>query len=116
MYRMTTCVTAVVGRGVAVKTDEYANLLGGAKFEPKEANPMIGWRGGTYLTVGRCHSFIHSLLNRCGVAAASRYYDPRYRDGFALECEAVKRVREQFGLTNLQVMIPFCRTVAGTTL
>lgn len=69
------------------KTDEYANLLGGKKYEPEEANPMLGWRG------------------------ASRYYDPKYREGFALECEAVHVVREIFGLTNLQVMIPFCRTV-----
>jgi pyruvate,water dikinase len=69
------------------KTDEYANLLGGSGFEPTEANPMIGWRG------------------------ASRYYDPKYADGFAMECEAVKKVREEFGLDNLQVMIPFIRTV-----
>jgi pyruvate,water dikinase len=69
------------------KTNEYANLIGGTHFEPKEDNPMIGWRG------------------------ASRYYDERYRDAFALECAAVKRVRDLFGLTNLVVMIPFCRTV-----
>jgi len=69
------------------KTDEYANLLGGKTFEPLEDNPMIGWRG------------------------ASRYYDPAYRDAFALECSAVKVVREEFGLTNLHVMIPFVRTV-----
>ena len=68
------------------KTDEYAKLLGGAPFEPAEANPMLGWRG------------------------ASRYYHPGYRDGFALECRAVKRVREQIGLTNVVVMVPFCRT------
>lgn len=68
------------------KTNEYANLIGGREFEPHEENPMIGWRG------------------------ASRYYDPAFRDAFALECQAVKVVREQMGLTNLQVMIPFCRT------
>lgn len=69
------------------KSNEYANLLGGARFEPKEENPMIGFRG------------------------ASRYYDERYRDGFALECRAIRRVRESMGLTNLKVMVPFCRTV-----
>lgn len=68
------------------KTNEYAGLLGGAAFEPKEENPMIGWRG------------------------ASRYYDPRYRPGFALECRALARVREQFGFANVIVMVPFCRT------
>jgi pyruvate,water dikinase len=69
------------------KTNEYANLIGGKKFEPIEENPMIGFRG------------------------ASRYYDDRYRAGFALECAAVKKVRDEMGLTNLKVMIPFCRTV-----
>lgn len=69
------------------KTNEYAGLLGGKHFEPDEENPMLGWRG------------------------ASRYYDPDYRDGFALECAGVKMVREEFGLTNLDVMIPFCRTI-----
>ncbi len=68
------------------KTNEYANLLGGRQFEPKEENPMIGWRG------------------------ASRYYDEKYRDAFALECQALKRVREEMGLTNVIPMIPFCRT------
>ncbi|BAZ90888.1 phosphoenolpyruvate synthase [Cylindrospermopsis curvispora GIHE-G1] len=68
------------------KSNEYANLLGGRQFEPKEENPMIGWRG------------------------ASRYYDPRYREGFALECEAMKRVRDNMGLTNVILMVPFCRT------
>ena len=68
------------------KTNEYAHLLGGAAFEPTEENPMLGWRG------------------------ASRYYHPGYQDGFLLECAAVRRVRETFGLTNLQLMIPFCRT------
>lgn len=69
------------------KTNEYANLIGGKPYEPKEDNPMIGWRG------------------------ASRYYDPKYKDGFALECAAMKRVREEFGLKNLIIMIPFCRTL-----
>jgi pyruvate,water dikinase len=69
------------------KTNEYADLIGGAGFEPSEANPMLGFRG------------------------ASRYYNDRYRDGFALECRAVKRAREQIGLDNVIVMIPFCRTV-----
>ncbi len=69
------------------KTNEYATLLGGHQFEPKEDNPMIGWRG------------------------ASRYYSESYGPGFALECAAVKKVREEMGLTNLKVMIPFCRTV-----
>lgn len=68
------------------KTNEYANLLGGAQFEPEEENPMIGWRG------------------------ASRYYDPGFEAAFALECKAVKKVREEMGLHNLHVMIPFCRT------
>jgi pyruvate,water dikinase len=69
------------------KTNEYANLIGGRAFEPGEENPMIGFRG------------------------ASRYYHPRYRDGFALECRAVRTVRDEMGLVNLKVMIPFCRTV-----
>ena len=69
------------------KTNEYANLIGGAEYEPKEDNPMIGWRG------------------------ASRYYDKNYRQGFALECQAIKKVRDVMGLTNLKVMIPFCRTI-----
>ncbi|MFH1170997.1 MAG: phosphoenolpyruvate synthase [bacterium] len=69
------------------KTNEYANLIGGKEFEPHEGNPMIGWRG------------------------ASRYYDPKYREGFALECKAIRRVREKMGLTNLKIMVPFCRTV-----
>lgn len=68
------------------KTNEYAHLVGGQLFEPTEANPMIGWRG------------------------ASRYYHPDYREGFNLEVRAIKRVREEFGLTNLIVMVPFCRT------
>jgi pyruvate,water dikinase len=69
------------------KTNEYADLIGGKDFEPHEANPMLGFRG------------------------ASRYYDPRYREGFALECRAIKKVREEMGLTNLKIMIPFCRTL-----
>ncbi len=68
------------------KSNEYANLLGGRQFEPIEENPMIGWRG------------------------ASRYYDDRYKDGFALECKAMKRVRDEMGLTNVILMVPFCRT------
>ncbi|MEL1250988.1 phosphoenolpyruvate synthase [Aurantiacibacter gilvus] len=70
------------------KTNEYAHLLGGAVFEPSEQNPMIGFRG------------------------ASRYYDERYREGFALECRALKRVREEMGFDNVIVMVPFCRTPA----
>jgi pyruvate,water dikinase len=70
------------------KTNEYATLLGGAPFEPKEENPMLGWRG------------------------ASRYYHPGYRDGFALECRAIREVRERRGFTNVVVMVPFCRTPA----
>jgi pyruvate,water dikinase len=69
------------------KTNEYAGLLGGRSFEPEESNPMIGLRG------------------------ASRYYDERYREAFALECRAIRRVREDMGLTNVRVMIPFCRTL-----
>jgi pyruvate, water dikinase len=69
------------------KTNEYANLIGGRGFEPTEENPMIGFRG------------------------ASRYYDPRYQRGFALECRAVQKVRGKMGLKNLKLMIPFCRTV-----
>ncbi|MEJ2131667.1 MAG: phosphoenolpyruvate synthase, partial [Gammaproteobacteria bacterium] len=70
------------------KTNEYANLLGGSEFEPVEANPMLGFRG------------------------ASRYAHPAYEDGFALECAAMKRVREEMGLDNVKLMIPFCRRVA----
>ena len=76
----------VVIRMSDFKTNEYANLIGGKQFEPNEENPMLGWRG------------------------ASRYYDERYRDAYALECQALKRVREEMGLTNVIVMIPFCRT------
>ncbi len=76
----------VVLRMSDFKTNEYAELLGGRGFEPREENPMIGWRG------------------------ASRYYHPEYREGFGLECKAVKRAREEIGLDNIVVMIPFCRT------
>jgi len=69
------------------KTNEYETLLGGSIYEPKEENPMIGWRG------------------------ASRYYDPNFAQAFGLECSAVKKVREQMGLTNVVPMVPFCRTV-----
>ncbi len=69
------------------KSNEYANLIGGTLYEPTEDNPMIGWRG------------------------ASRYYSDKYRDAFGLECKALKRVRDDMGLTNVKIMIPFCRTV-----
>ena len=77
----------VIVRMSDFKSNEYANLLGGSYFEPQEENPMIGWRG------------------------ASRYYDDKYRAGFMLECKAMKKVREEMGLTNVKLMIPFCRTV-----
>jgi len=70
------------------KTNEYAHLIGGAAFEPREENPMLGFRG------------------------ASRYYSDRYREGFALECRALRKVREEIGLINVIVMVPFCRTPA----
>ena len=76
----------VVVRMSDFKTNEYAELLGGSAFEPKEENPMLGWRG------------------------ASRYYHPDYRDGFGLECRAIRRAREEIGLSNIVMMIPFCRT------
>jgi pyruvate,water dikinase len=76
----------VIVRMSDFKTNEYANLIGGKQFEPDEENPMLGFRG------------------------ASRYYSDRYRDGFALECRAIKRVRDEMGLSNVIVMIPFCRT------
>jgi pyruvate,water dikinase len=69
------------------KTNEYANLIGGTHFEPKEGNPMLGFRG------------------------ASRYYNLLYKEGFALECRAIKWVRETMGFTNIKVMVPFCRTI-----
>lgn len=77
----------VIVRMSDFKSNEYANLIGGHQFEPKEENPMIGWRG------------------------ASRYYKSGYKDGFALECKAMKRVREVLGLTNVKLMIPMCRTI-----
>ncbi|MDJ0775463.1 MAG: phosphoenolpyruvate synthase, partial [Mastigocoleus sp. MO_167.B18] len=76
----------VIVRMSDFKSNEYANLLGGRQFEPKEENPMLGWRG------------------------AARYYDEGYKEGFALECKAIKQVREKMGLTNVIPMIPFCRT------
>lgn len=77
----------VIVRMSDFKTNEYADLLGGKQFEPEEENPMIGFRG------------------------ASRYHDERYRAGFDLECKAMQKVREDMGLTNVKLMIPFCRTV-----
>ncbi|MGM0632657.1 MAG: phosphoenolpyruvate synthase, partial [Pseudomonadota bacterium] len=77
----------VIVRMSDFKTNEYADLIGGSGFEPEEENPMLGWRG------------------------ASRYYSEEYRDGFALECRAVRRAREEIGLTNIVIMIPFCRTI-----
>ncbi|HSA59608.1 MAG TPA: phosphoenolpyruvate synthase [bacterium] len=77
----------VILRSSDFKTNEYARLAGGREFEPAEENPMLGFRG------------------------ASRYYDVRYREGFALECAAIRRVRGEMGLANLKTMIPFCRTV-----
>ncbi|MBU4298256.1 MAG: phosphoenolpyruvate synthase [Desulfobulbaceae bacterium] len=68
------------------KSNEYANLVGGKLYEPEESNPMIGWRG------------------------ASRYYDPKYRPAFELECEALLKARNDMGLTNIKLMVPFCRT------
>jgi pyruvate,water dikinase len=76
----------VIIRTSDFKTNEYAHLIGGAAFEPKEENPMLGFRG------------------------ASRYYSPRYREGFALECRALKRLRDEMGFSNVIVMIPFCRS------
>jgi pyruvate,water dikinase len=76
----------VIVRMSDFKTNEYAGLIGGTEFEPKEENPMIGFRG------------------------ASRYYSPAYREGFALECKAIKRLREEMGFDNVVVMIPFCRS------
>jgi pyruvate,water dikinase len=77
----------VIVRMSDFKSNEYANLIGGQYFEEDEENPMIGFRG------------------------ASRYYDDRYREGFVLECEAMKKVRNDMGLTNIKLMVPFCRTV-----
>ncbi|MAG91115.1 phosphoenolpyruvate synthase [Candidatus Woesearchaeota archaeon] len=77
----------VIVRMSDFKSNEYANLIGGKEFEPKEENPMIGWRG------------------------ASRYYAGNYREAFKLECLAMKKARDEMGLTNVKLMIPFCRTV-----
>jgi pyruvate,water dikinase len=82
----------VIVRFSDFKSNEYANLLGGKYYEPKEENPMIGWRG------------------------ASRYYSDEYKPAFALECEAIKKVREEMGLENVIVMIPFCRTTGEFSL
>jgi len=76
----------VIVRFSDFKTNEYANLIGGYRYEPEESNPMIGWRG------------------------ASRYYDEKFKPAFGLECEAIKKVRGEMGLTNVKVMVPFCRT------
>jgi len=76
----------VIVRFSDFKTNEYANLTGGYLYEPKESNPMIGWRG------------------------ASRYYDEKFKPAFGLECQAIKKVRDEMGLTNVKVMVPFCRT------
>jgi pyruvate, water dikinase len=76
----------VVVRFSDFKTNEYSTLLGGEDYEPKEENPMIGWRG------------------------ASRYYDPKFKEAFKLECRAFKKVREVFGLKNIVALVPFCRT------
>ncbi|WP_423803166.1 phosphoenolpyruvate synthase [Paraflavisolibacter caeni] len=77
----------VIVRFSDFKSNEYSNLMGGNHFEPVEENPMIGWRG------------------------ASRYYAPAYKEAFGLECKAIRKVREEMGLTNVVMMIPFCRTV-----
>jgi len=77
----------VIVRMSDFKTNEYADLIGGTFFEPKEDNPMLGFRG------------------------ASRYYSPHYREGFSLECQAIKRARNVIGMKNIIIMIPFCRTV-----
>jgi len=77
----------VIVRMSDFKSNEYFNLIGGSFFEPVEENPMIGFRG------------------------ASRYYDDRYREGFFMECDAMKRVRDEIGLSNVKLMIPFCRTI-----
>ena len=76
----------VIVRMSDFKTNEYAGLIGGAAFEPEEENPMLGFRG------------------------ASRYYSPRYKEGFALECRAMKRLRDEMGFDNVIMMIPFCRS------
>jgi pyruvate,water dikinase len=77
----------VIVRLADFKTDEYRNLIGGQNFEPEEDNPMLGWRG------------------------ASRYYDKNFEPAFRLECQALKKVRDEMGLTNVKIMVPFCRTI-----
>ncbi|TSC75571.1 MAG: pyruvate, water dikinase [Parcubacteria group bacterium Gr01-1014_30] len=77
----------VILRFSDLKSNEYRSLVGGELFEPQEENPMLGWRG------------------------ASRYYDAKFRPAFKMECEAIKRVRDEFGLKNIKLMVPFCRTV-----
>lgn len=77
----------VIVRLADFKSNEYANLIGGTAYEPVESNPMIGWRG------------------------ASRYYDPTYAPAFALECQALRQVRNEMGLTNIKILIPICRTI-----
>jgi len=77
----------VIVRFSDFKTNEYAQLIGGSIFEPKEENPMIGWRG------------------------ASRYYDERFKPAFLMECDAIRRARDVFGLKNIKLMVPFCRTI-----
>ena len=77
----------VIVRFSDFKTNEYRSLLGGEAYEPQEENPMIGFRG------------------------ASRYYDKKFKDAFVLECKAMKKVREEFGLDNVIPMVPFCRTL-----
>jgi len=77
----------VIVRMSDFKSNEYADLIGGKQFEPEEENPMVGFRG------------------------ASRYYHEKYKEGFALECQAMRKVRDDMGLTNVKLMIPFCRTV-----
>ncbi len=77
----------VIVRFSDFKTNEYRQLIGGETYEPKEENPMMGWRG------------------------ASRYYDDKFKEAFVLECKAIKKVREEFGIDNVQVMVPMCRTL-----
>jgi len=77
----------VIVRMSDFKSNEYANLIGGTEFEPHEENPMIGWRG------------------------ASRYYTGNYREAFGLECMAMRKAREEMGLNNIKLMVPFCRTI-----
>lgn len=76
----------VIVRTSDFKSNEYASLIGGQEFEPKEPNPMLGWRG------------------------AARYYDPKYKPAFQMECQALKKLRDEMGFTNVKIMIPFCRT------